>query len=81
MNVLQEGGDGIANDGGTNSLTFANDGEMLYFARHPTWSFPLSVHGAYRSQTYWRIHRLFLSSSSTRTQKEAGKLLQETKRE
>ena len=35
MFVLQEGGDGTANDGGTNLHTFAKDGGRSYLVHHP----------------------------------------------
>ena len=65
VTVSQEGRDGTANYGGTNSHTFAGDGEASYLGQHPTWVFASSVHMARQLQTCWHIHPLFHSSSIT----------------
>jgi hypothetical protein len=67
LTVWKVGGDGIANDGGTNSHKFAKDGETSFLAQHPTWVFPSSVHMARQLQTCWHIHLPFLSSWITMT--------------
>ena len=65
VTVSQEGRDGTANYGGTNSHTFAGDGEASYLGPHPTWVFASSVHMARQLQTCWHIHLPFHSSSIT----------------
>ncbi len=58
-------GDGAASIGGTNPHMFAEDGETSYPGQHPSWNFALFVHLARLSQTSWRIHQPFHSSSIT----------------
>ena len=79
VTLSQEGRDGNANYGGTNSHTFASDGETLYLGRHFTWVFASSVHGERQLQTCWRIHLPFHSSSIIR--KEIGSSPQKMKRD
>ena len=67
VTVSQEGRYGIANYGGTNSHTFANDGETSYLGRHPTWVFASFVQRARQLQTCWNIPLPFHSSSTTLT--------------
>jgi hypothetical protein len=79
LTLSEVGGYGTVNDGGTNSHTFAKDGDASYLGRHATWIFALSVHMAHQLQTCWRIHRPFLLSSITFAQ--IGISLQKMKRE
>ena len=60
-----EGGNGVTNDGGTNSPMFAEDGETLSLDRRSTWVFTSSVHMARQLHTCWHTHRPFPSSSIT----------------
>ena len=46
MLIQRRGGrHGSVNVGGTNSHTFAKDGETSYFGQHPTWIFPSCTKG------------------------------------
>jgi preprotein translocase subunit SecG len=65
--LLSKGASGhwSVNVGGTNSYTFARDGENSYLDRHLTWVFPLFAQKASPLQTYPHIHLPFHSSSIT----------------
>jgi hypothetical protein len=52
-------------DGGTNSHTFAEDGETSPLVLHPTCDFASSVHMERQLQTCWHIHPPFHSSLIT----------------
>jgi hypothetical protein len=67
MTLSLEGGDGIVKDGGTNSHTFAKDGESSSSGQHPTWAFASFVHMALQLQKCWHIHPTSLSSLITLT--------------
>src|SRR6266849_11216423 len=61
-------GDGLANDGGTDSPTFVKDGGTSSLGQRPSWASALFVHMARLWQTCWHTHHPFHLSSITRVQ-------------